>query len=528
MNKARKQLSALRDLLRHLGHPERLRLNDLVAYLFPDGSDSATAAARARSLVERAVDDLPSRQRDIIRRCDLRGEQHSAVISALAICERHFYRERRSALESLNAALTSVSQTPASRKNDALQDSLALTLCFADAALQLGDINGALRALQNAGRDRLDCGRRIQLECRLAEFCCEAGAIDEAKLHIETARRASFESVDANRTSAPRIDAVDATVAWRSGDFENAVHLSQGAVSVLRREVRQGIDKEDAEALALALIVLSEKDLASGRWESARAKTMEAHETIVRSGTDRAALSIRVRSAATEAFVYDLAHLSDASFEYERLFREAIGRGLTLEAMRIAWRLCQFHRFADEPHRTVAALQNILPVARRILTIEERAELCVGLASAYVACGRPSEAHTVIAQVRADALPGGFMSEISQLIAADAYLLENRYAEALKLSAAGVASMQRLGRLQSVGSALRIQADANYAMGNVGSAKHSIDAALRYLDGAAAPYVIAKAHLSAARITGKSFHKRTAEEISARLRPAASNSGRQN
>ncbi len=511
------QMSELRDLLRHLDHPERLCTNKLVAKHFEVGMEPINAAGKVKLLIEQTRATLPMRQREIIRRCDLRGQSHATVIAALAISRRQFYRDRKLAFQSIITALTSAPAKSLAPVCSAYPGDVTLLLCYADAAHQAGDVSAALQVLRKASSDAGEHSRRLQLECRVAELCCEAGAIDEANLHIRIARELSSRTEGAPDVRTARIDAVEATVAWRSGHSAIAVQRAERALSVLRTAIEYRAVPNDVEAFALALLVLSEKDVTAGRLDSARRKALEGRKAIFTSDPGRAALAIRLESAATTAYMFDPAHLSDAVFELKDQYRDAIARSLTLEATLIGWRLCNFYRFANSPHRAASSLEAMLPMVRQLLTAEERAGMCIDLASAYVACGQPARAHGSLLEARSHAVPGSYTSALSLIIDAEAYLLEHAYAEALKLSNSSVVEMQRLSRNQSVGTALRVAAEAKHALGDVGAARSLIGAALVQLESVGHPFVLAKAHRSAAHITGKRKHRLIAREISRTL-----------
>ena len=69
MSKSSEQLAAVREVLRHLDHPHRLKQNVLVRWHFPDADEPALGALRVRHAVESAIEAVPARQREIVCRC---------------------------------------------------------------------------------------------------------------------------------------------------------------------------------------------------------------------------------------------------------------------------------------------------------------------------------------------------------------------------------------------------------------------------------------------------------------------------
>jgi hypothetical protein len=201
----------------------------------------------------------------------------------------------------------------------------------------------------------------------------------------------------------------------------------------------------------------------------------------------RAVLAVRASLTATDAYMLDPGRIYDAALEYRQHYRNAIARGLSLEATRIGRRLGLFPRFAQKPRHSAEALERILPIARYLLPSEDRAEMCLDLASAYTACGKPARARDLVTEARMHALPGGFYSALCDIMAAAASLSERDYVERLRLSSDAVGEMQRLNRQGAVGSALRLQAQAHHAMGNLPLAQALIGEALMSIEPAGHP-----------------------------------------
>jgi hypothetical protein len=518
--KSSARLEALRQVLRNLDRPERLRENALVGWQFQGRTTPANAAVRIRHTIEQALGDLSERQRDIVRHCDLEGEPHARAIARLAISERHFYRERHAAAERLSAALSCTSESPALDASDD-ESLVTLPLCFAESAQQIGDLRGGLQVLHDAEKSSLKLSDRLRLECRLAELYGESGALGDAATHLEVARRIAAQLPPDAGVSQAVVSAVEAAAAWFAGNVEGAVHAAALAVDVLRGALTFGDASYQSEALALGLLVLSEADAWSGRWTTARRGALEARDVLLACNSLRGVLIVRAQLTATDAYMLDPACIYDAAAEYRRLYRDAISRGLSLEATVIGCRLALFHRFASAPQLAAGALERILPIARHLLTLEDRAQICLDLASAYADCGKTSMARELIVEARAHALPQGFSLGLCDLLASDICLQERHYDAALSLSAKAKDAMQRLGRRGAVGSALRIQAEAHHAIGNNRLARNFISDAIADTESAGHLYVVAKVHLSAARITGKSVHRRRAKELFSTLRRTA-------
>lgn len=520
MGKAPGRLSAIRDVLRHIDHPDRLRKNPLTAWVFRREVDTRACVMRVRAIVTQTLEQLSVRRRAIIVRCDLRGESHDAVATSLAISERHFYRERRAALELVAAAFERAAQsrtTPIIERSD---DFIDIELCFADTAYQAGDAARALRVLQTASAEAHEKGRKIQLECRIAELSCEGGAISAAREHVARSRAicAELENAQARRTISARIDAVEAIVVWRSTPIVEAVQLARRASAALRDRFAASATAEDAEAFALAAIVQAEYAFTTGAAEQGRRKSLDALEVVGFFDSSRATTRARLRAVASTGLMYDVSRLDGAEVELRAQQVEATASGLALEATLIGWRLSNFHRFSQSHDRAVTVLRGLLPVARQLLPREERAGMCLDLASAQLVCGDAASARCMIVEAEADAVPNGFCQALVPLIEAEACLLERDYRRTLELCDQGITAMTRLKRSQSVVNGFRLKAEANFALGDVSAARTGVSAALEMMNSSSHPIVVAKMHRTAGRITGSRRHLRLAEEIFRSLR----------
>jgi len=519
LSKATERMAAIRDVMRHLDHPERLQLNPLVSWQFLGVSEQASGAARVKKAIDLAIEGLSPRQREIVRRCDLRGHTHRSVINDLGITERHFYRERRSALESISANLVSPRQTTVTVSTTRItEEPSGLYMAFVEAARQVGDISRAIALLTDA-RTEASVQQRVQIECRLAELYCELSVIDKASSHLKIARELTYQASDATEDLRLQTDSVEAAVAWRTGHADAATTLANRAIRKLRTAVLKKGTPGDTRALALSLLLLSEIDVAHGRWQSGRRYALEARDAITSAGFGFAALKARAALAATFAFMFDPAHLNDAAIELEGQYRSSVAAGLTLEAILVRLHLCLTYRFANSPHESAAVLEEILVIAKHVLPAEQYAIVCLELANSYVLSGNATKAHRAIEEARIRVLPGGNTSAFITLLSAAAFLSAGNCQRALDLSIVASQSMEKLGIVTSIGESLRIQSEALYGLGNRQLATNVVRSALKRLETGGHPFTIAQTHQSAGRITGDRKHFLVAHEILGTLRP---------
>jgi len=499
-------------MLRHLDHPQRLSCNPLVRTEFA-GVTPAAGAVRVRLAVDAAVEKLPERRRAIVRRCDLQGEAHSAVIRDLGISERHFYRERRAALEAIASEVCAPRHCSGVevRSYDSKSERLAFQFDFAEAARQAGDGTRAASLLGDARTAELDDVDRAQLECRLAELLCESGSMERAFEHL----RSACESLHG---PSPQTSGAASLLAWRSGRVEAAVALADRVIAGQQRTPARTRTRFETRAFSIALLVKSEIEVAQGRWRSGRRYALMARDAAVPGGTEFGALRARAALAAAFACMFEPAQLNDAAVELESGYRSAIASGLMLEALLAKLHLGVIHRFRDAPKQSAGAIEGLVTIADRMLSPEQYAVVCLELANAYLHCGYPGKALTIVDEVRRRQPRLSDKFPFADLLSAGAYLSQGEYRRARDLSASVCGTMSALGIITSVGESLRIQAEANLALGELRIAKDLIAAAITELERGGHPHTIAKTHASAARITGNRKHALAARELLNALR----------
>lgn len=517
MTRAGDRVAAIREVLKHLDHPERLRSNPLVGWRFSAFADPESAAVLLRHAIETAVDALPSRQRDIVRRCDLHGEANGSVIHDLAITERHFYRERRCALESIAAILGAPKQNAVVLATSEIsEDSFALNLSFVEGARQVGDARRGIALLQEISAVG-DKPRRAEVACRLAELYCELGSIETACSHLQSAREIAHCAEYADEGLRLQCDSVDATIQWRLGRVDAATRYADRAVDGLRRNVAKEGNPGDARALAVSLLVASEIAVARGKWQFGRRLALEARNSLTITGFQFAAIKARASLAATFAYFFDPPHCNDAAVELQAQYRSAVAAGLTLEAILIRLHLSLVYRFSNAPGKSIKVLEDVQAIAMHVLTPEYYAIVCLELAKSYVLCGEAEKAHRSIEEARRYTLPDGNTSAFIDLLSAAPSLCGGDPERAFEFSTSASAAMARLGIVTSMGEATRIQAEAQHALGNTALATELIHSALAQLTSGGHPFTIAQAHQSARRITGNQKHGHLAAEILANL-----------
>ena len=136
-----------------------MRENPLAAALSGSEDDSAP---RLRSAVRAALDRLPPRQREIVERCDLGAERHAEVVCALAVSERHFYRERSKALGAMRTHLLACAAAAGAGPAAAcVVSAFDVALDHAAALAQTGNDGPAVAVLERVGAASTDPERLV-------------------------------------------------------------------------------------------------------------------------------------------------------------------------------------------------------------------------------------------------------------------------------------------------------------------------------------------------------------------------------
>jgi DNA-directed RNA polymerase specialized sigma24 family protein len=86
-------IRACAELLRYVDESRPFRPNAITARMA-----ASTDIREVTKVVHASLADLSPRQREIVVRCDVRGERYGAVATALYVSERHVFRERLSVL----------------------------------------------------------------------------------------------------------------------------------------------------------------------------------------------------------------------------------------------------------------------------------------------------------------------------------------------------------------------------------------------------------------------------------------------
>ncbi|HTU82509.1 MAG TPA: tetratricopeptide repeat protein [Candidatus Acidoferrales bacterium] len=483
-------------LLRDVDRPYRLRGHRLL---------TNRPGLHPRQLVEEAVEQLPPRFRTIVTRCDLAKERHAAVAAQLGISERHFYRERRKAILALGEALESLTRrAPALAASAA--DPATAPLSLAGAFANVGRHDDAIRLLDRALLDTPTAQAFVAIATRLAQLCFGAGEAERAFAYLSDAELRSTGAV-------PRLEAATmrAELLLRRGQVTRAKHDVLRTIRTLNA-LGEAPSTRRARALVNAHLVLVDVCDDLDEFGAGLEAAIEAVATARRYDLEPA-LRLRARLTLAQMRMLTATPASDLLDHLAADYEFAQTHGLPHECADSAGLFCVLYSYSGEHARALSFGKKALEIDRAVGANDRVHRWYV--AWAYLRLGNTAAARTMLGDVPY-ANPDdddSFDYVIPRLIAAEALYEERRHHDALNVARAAVRAMRRIGSERGLGSALRVQAEIQSALGESGSASRSIDEAVALLGRSGPPYALAQAYRCSAKVTGNRRHRRIAGEL---------------
>lgn len=498
-------LHEYRRLLRHATLPFALRDSAVISAFV--GVDQITLRAMSdvdlvsafRAVLNRALDAVTPRQRDIVRRRDLQGESCDHIARELGLSKRQVIREHNAALVTI-ATLPRGAQPLAnvSLVNDRnLYIEAQLTMCrFLE---QTGNQREAADILQALSASASDATTRLGMELQLSEMYTRAGRLSLAERHVECARRLVTHAGDREIRTA-EIDAAAARLSVASGDAKMGATLARRSSLSLSSWTDSNDDARATRALVSVLNLRTELAFGAADLE----KTM---------GTNRRTLQVLNRlgsldsSAAIEASMWKaiIAIVSgDVQFGKDQLARcyaRATSLGFLRDAVSLAGALAAAHRRFGEPSEALLLLGPLRSTARRVCLGEELGGFFLELAGASLEMGLGNDAAAYLSEARlSTALP--WIQASVALFESQLHLSRRDFAGALSAAETAETGFVRVGRDRLVGAALRLQAEALVALGQVDRAKRVMEVAIDALNNAGSANAAKAASDSMFALTG--------------------------
>jgi hypothetical protein len=466
-----------RELLRYRHHPLRLRRNPLLGHRPAYVADSELPGWLEGEL-RCVVDRMTARRAQILRRCDLDGEEHRTVMYAMGLSERQFYRERREAI--VQFALHFLSVKPEAVVEPA-EDRFALQMAAADALERAGRPHDAIAVLHRA-RDGAAENAAARMEVRLAELYRDAAAFRESAIHADQAQGLCS---DADECAADQLQALRATIAWQSGALSPSTDTLENCAGRLHLAGNRATLMP--HALADLLQILAEGALECGDWRRGTALFERAHASLERTSAARADVFVRSLIWVATARSWIAGQLPTSIDELLRAYACACRQSLPREAALALGRVCQLLDLGGETQRAMdLATKNLLPAAGDLIG-DWRASAHLDIASTCLSAGQFTLAGSQLRDAAEAAPPGSFSEAAVHMHRSEVELATRDFSSAIVSAEAAVSAMERLGRPRHVGVALAVRATAQWQLGRRSEASSGMRSALDMMAGRAHP-----------------------------------------
>jgi hypothetical protein len=503
-----------RELLRYLDDPRRLRRNPIAMRCYDAGAD-------LREYVHRAILQLPEPLRRIIVRCDLAKELHSVVAADLGISERHFYRQRRQALARLTEILLNA---PVSARSCTVEaEPVGVQLSHAKAHENAGGFDAAIAILVNLKSSVRSPELGTTIACRLVEVCCSAGRLVEAQSYLKDAQglatRASAANVRNSDVTVSQLETAKLEFAWCFGDLEYFRSVGEPLVRRLRRISQSSIGNQTAlEMLISVLLMLADSRCFKGAFREALDVTLEAMALLNKLDFVDDALRLRCLNTFADLQTFMGGGLQPGLDELGKAYAQAQAKGIPRAAVNIAVNLCGVYTRSGDMGRALHFGYAALNVGKSVCPSEEFARNTLAVAAVHLFRRELRPARALLAQARALTPPENrYVSALATLFEADMNLIERNYTAALAAARTSAHTMEGLGMHRFLGSALRVEAEAQEALGNHAAAVRTITNSLSVLGSSGHPFVLARSYRSSALICREYKHQLAADDLTRAL-----------
>ena len=502
----------VRNVLRHLDEPGRLRCNPIVLRWVSLGADIGES-------VEQAILRLPQRFRTIIVRCDLAKELHSRVAVDLGISLRHFYRRRQQALEQLGELFASISAPRSLVIND---DPIGVQLGHATALQNVGQFEAAISILERLKPHLFDDDQRVRIGCQLADLCCAAGMQASGQLYLAEAQAISTNVSTATADKEPlecTIEAARVRLAWHCRDLVHLQEQANRVVQQLRTLSQPPVRQRAAEDLISVLLVLVDLKQDRGDFGDALTDATEATSIVSRTDIMNPSLRIRCMTAVTNLRYFASGALGNTIEGLNHAFAYAKANALPREAIAIAGNLSGAFAIRGDAGRAQQFGLTATGTSMSVCSPQQAARTSLEVAGAYFMQGDLRTARSMLRQARL-VIPAGdaYQFGMACLLDADLHLVEKHYAKALSVAQTARRFMQQIGSNRFRGSALRIEAECHEHLGHRGAAIRDIDESLRALESSGHAYILARAYDCSARVRARRSDRLAADDLTRMLR----------
>jgi tetratricopeptide (TPR) repeat protein len=500
-------IRACGELLKHVDESRSLRANAVVARMSPLVDDHHVA-----TIIRSVLDELPMRQREIVVRCDIRGESYASVAQSLHISERHLFRERRAVLGRIAHRLLTEGAMGGKSRVAVAPDAIDVRLGFSSALENSGNWQAAAESLERLAADVARAEQRGAIEVRLARVYRNADQLAPAFHHADIARtlaaRAKIDG-DLQRVEA---DVAVAAVAMASGNWKLADELAQQSIVQLRMRTDRSFGTRVPNALAQALLLRSEMLVDNDDVASAFNLASEASSIVGRNAGDALLeVSSREMAALTSLFLgRDLQRNEEMLWD---CCRAALAHGLIRDSLTIATHLSVYYRLSGRPAEALRVLTPLLSIARTAGVGWVQAAVLCELVHANLDAGKLTVASAFAAELATCAADNVFTRAWMEISRARVHLARREFVRAREAAQAAEIVYAGIAPGRYLGTALRMQAEAQHGLGESELAHRTISRAIDSLKRVSNPRPLASAYRVMATISGRRRYADMAKKL---------------
>jgi tetratricopeptide (TPR) repeat protein len=460
-----KEIRVVRELLRQLGASERLRRDPVASpYVAPreHETDHTVLTPLGEELVRSVIGDLPSRSRIVLERTELLGQSVAEVARELAISERQVYRDRALALQRLADCLSSQRsslQTPAQ-----VRPRIDAALSLASMLEQVGQFDRAAAILSEIAASATDSRERASAYCVLARLALEQGSTSAARSHAELAISSAIAS-DGDILAHCEADSLLGAIALTHGRSEAAALMLRRSCTGLRSLLYGPQHDRSAEALARALLLLSQSYDWSGAFEKSRDAADEARLRLHEMSQTNALLSLeaRIRMAMCSHFIGENVHHWES--ELRACYETAIKNGFILLGLDVAAALATFYKLSGATGQALELLEALATVCKNVAPCRTKAVYYASFATLLSHNGNVQLAESMLDAFRSSVPLQPDLEALFYLIATRTKLAAGSPVDAIDASTKAQLILSELGRTGLIGVTLQLRSVALSALG---------------------------------------------------------------
>ncbi len=501
-----------------------LAANELVGPLFREGGQVRQAIAVVRGLLRTAASDLLSRERGqaaalrrhaILTRCDLSGESHKSVAAELGLSMRQFYRERREMTQWLAEYLAH--RLGGSRNVVASTiDVSTLELARARTLQHSGYSDLALVLLRSVAESATEPATAIAAGCQYVSVLLEYNEFDQSRQQLDVLERYVRDKMLSipGGLEAQRVALELRNLYALSGDEFTAFELDR----CHHESLVQLALSEERSAKEFALNALTHEGrrlFMYGHFTQGKATLQIARDTLA-ALRDQAPAHLEISfwmlyGALLATTRESLATASRAFFDASALAaRHGAGELTVLAAIGSSID----DQMRGEDDMALKRVREALPLAEKVASPLNYADLCLRIAELQIACDDIPGARMVLREANQDLIQGTYRWTYLTLLEAQVHLATRNYGAAKHSAerAIAAASLQHNGRLHGI--ALRTLAQSDIGLNARSAAVEAIEGAIDKLERFGYPQALADAYGIAAKLTGRPKYIHAAAALS--------------